>query len=127
MSQASLATGIDMVEIDRLAAAIERHGQHFLDRIFTSVELAECAGKAASLAARFAAKEATVKALGTGIGPVGWREVELRYGPEKQPQLFLHGAAAIRAEALGLNTWSVSISHTSNLAVAMVTALGTGD
>ena len=83
MSQASLATGIDMVEIDRLAAAIERHGQHFLDRIFTSVEMAECAGKAASLAARFAAKEATVKALGTGIGPVGWREVELRYGLRK--------------------------------------------
>lgn len=125
MSETTLATGVDMVEIHRLSAAIRRHGQRFLERIFTARELTECAGKAASLAARFAAKEATVKALGTGIGPVGWREVELRYGPEKQPQLFLHGAAAIRAEALGLSIWSVSISHTSDLAVAVVTAMGT--
>ena len=121
-----LATGIDLIEIVRVQSAIERHGEHFLRRVYTERELVECAGKPASLAGRFAAKEATAKALGTGIGQVGWLEIEVSADFENAPQLRLSGAASRRAAELGLNTWSVSISHTAAHAVALVVALNEG-
>jgi holo-[acyl-carrier protein] synthase len=119
-----LATGVDLVEIQRLEAAIQRHGDRFLQRIFTNQELQEVKGSLPSLAARFAAKEAVAKALGTGIGAVNWREIEVLRGAERQPVLHLHGEADRLAGQLGLRCWSLSLSHTFTHAVAMVVALG---
>jgi holo-[acyl-carrier protein] synthase len=121
---AILRTGIDLVEIERLDATLERHGTRFLQRVFTPQELAEVGENRASLAARFAAKEAVAKALGTGIGPVTWQEIEVLRGPARQPMLHLHGAAQRLAQELGLGTWSVSLSHTHLYAVALVVAAG---
>jgi holo-[acyl-carrier protein] synthase len=120
-----LSNGVDLVEIERFQAAIQRHGERFLRRVFTDRELEEVGHNIASLAARFAAKEAVSKALGTGIGPIAWREIEVLRGDARQPVLHLHGQAALRAETLGLSTWSLSLSHTQNYAIAMV--VGTGN
>ncbi len=119
-----LSTGIDLIEIDRIQTVIARHGQRYLQRIFTPLELEESAGRVESLAARFAAKEATAKALGCGIGEVGWQEIEIQRGESQRPILVLTGKAAERAEKLGLATWSVSLSHSQTYAVAMVVAIG---
>ena len=119
-----LSNGVDMIEIDRVQAAIEQHGARFLERVFTSLELSETRQKPASLAARFAAKEAVAKALGCGIGDVGWREIEVRRDASQRPQLYLHGAAAELAEQLGLTDWAISLSHTNSLAIAFVVASG---
>jgi len=120
----NLSTGVDIVEIERFEAAVHRHGERFLKRVFTEQELAEVGHNLVSLAARFAAKEAVSKALGTGIGPIAWREIEVLRGEARQPLLHLHGEASRRAAALGLITWSLSLSHTQAMAVAMVVALG---
>jgi holo-[acyl-carrier protein] synthase len=119
-----VSTGTDLVEIDRFQAAVQRHGERFLNRVFTEQELAEAGRNLASLAARFAAKEAVSKALGTGIGPISWREIEVLRGEARQPLLHLHGEASRRAASLGLSTWSLSLSHTQAMAVAMVVAVG---
>jgi len=119
-----LSTGIDMVEIDRFTGAVERHAERFLKRVFTDRELEEVGNNLASLAARFAAKEAVSKALGTGIGPVSWREIEVLRGEARQPLLSLHGEAARLAEAMGLHTWSISLSHTKDYALASVVVIG---
>ncbi len=118
-----LRTGVDLIEIERLRQAMERSGQRFLERVFTPLEIADCKGRADSLAARFAAKEAVSKALGTGFGEIAWRDVEIERGPEREPRLRLHGKAAALAQSLGLSTWSVSLSHTQAYALAMVVAL----
>jgi holo-[acyl-carrier protein] synthase len=119
-----LSTGVDLVEIERFQAAVQRHGERFLRRVFTERELEDVGHNIASLAARFAAKEAVSKALGTGIGPIAWKEIEVLRGEARQPVLYLHGEAAHRAETLGLSTWSVSLSHTQTHAIAMAVALG---
>jgi holo-[acyl-carrier protein] synthase len=119
-----LCTGVDLVEIERFTAAVQRHGDRFLKRVFTSQELAEVGGSLASLAARFAAKEAVAKALGTGIGAIRWQEVEILRGPARQPKLYLHGEAARLAQAQGLKSWSLSLSHGREHAIAMVVAIG---
>jgi len=119
-----LATGVDLIEIQRLQDAIGRHGERFLQRIFTPHECLEANGSPSSLAARFAAKEAVAKALQTGIGLVAWREIEIRTGPYGEPVLLLHGAAASLASELGLSAWSLSLSHTATHAIALVVALG---
>jgi holo-[acyl-carrier protein] synthase len=117
-----LKTGIDLIEVDRIQGAIERHGRRFLERVYTRRELAEVGSSPASLAARFAAKEAVSKALGTGIGAVGWCEIEVLRGPAQEPVLHLHGEAARLAQEAGLSTWSISLSHTRTHAVAVVVA-----
>ncbi|MFH2038585.1 MAG: holo-ACP synthase [Chloroflexota bacterium] len=122
--EAIIRSGIDMVEIDRLEKSIIRYGERFLKRIFTAQELADCGGKVDSLAVRFAAKEAASKALGCGIGQVSWLEIEVTRNPDHQPELNLYGAAQILAKKLKLTLWSVSLSHTSQYAVAMVIASG---
>jgi len=127
MENFTLRTGVDLVEIPRLAEAIDRHGTRFLDRIFTSRELSEVGDNLTSLAARFAAKEAVSKALGTGFGLVGWREVEILRGPTREPVLYLHGAAARLAQDKHLKNWSISLSHTRNYAVAFVIAVESHD
>jgi holo-[acyl-carrier protein] synthase len=117
-----LKTGIDIIEIPRIQAALARHGDRFQQRIFTPTEITECHGRADALAARFAAKEATTKALGTGIGPVGWQEVETLHKRSGEPYLVLHGKAELVAKYLGLTTWAVSLSHSRDNAIAVVVA-----
>jgi holo-[acyl-carrier protein] synthase len=119
-----IASGVDLVDIERFQAALNRHGSRFLERIFTETEMVEAGEHMASLAARFAAKEAVAKALGTGIGPVSWREIEIRRGSARQPVLLLHGAAAQLAAELGLTEWSISLSHSQETAVAVAIAAG---
>jgi holo-[acyl-carrier protein] synthase len=119
-----LVSGIDLIEIERMSGAIQRHGERFLQRIFTPLELADVRGNVASLAARFAAKEAVAKALGTGIGPVGWQEIEIRRGLAGKPELRLSGAAERLASKLSLVGWSVSLSHTHTHAIAIAMAVG---
>lgn len=121
---AMIRSGIDLVEIERLEASIQRHGDRFLNRIFTQQEQSDCAGKVESLAARFAAKEAASKALGCGIGQVSWLDIEVLRNSDHQPLLFLHGAAHDLANKLKLTIWSVSLSHTRHNAIAMVIASG---
>jgi holo-[acyl-carrier protein] synthase len=119
-----LRTGVDIVEVDRIRRTLGRHGERFTARCFTPDELARCGGRAAALAARFAAKEATAKALGTGIGDVGWREIEVVHDARGRPDLMLHGAAAALAASLQLVEWSISLSHTREHAIAFVVARG---
>ncbi|HEX2987609.1 MAG TPA: holo-ACP synthase, partial [Chloroflexota bacterium] len=114
-----LETGIDIIEIRRIEEAISRHGARFLDRVYTQGEIRQCRGKAESLAARFAAKEAAFKALGERVG---WREVEIQRERSGKPRVLLHGRAAEVADRLGLRSWSVSLSHSREDAVAMVVA-----
>ena len=119
-----LVTGVDLIEIERVQAAIDRHGQRFLQRVFTPSELAEVGLHPASLAARFAAKEAVSKALGCGIGQVAWREIEILRGPSREPVLHLYGAGKDLSARLGIHTWSISLSHTHEHAIAMVVGFG---
>lgn len=127
--------GVDLVEVDRIAQAVTRWGHRFLERVFTSGELRDAGGRIASLAARFAAKEAAAKALGAGLRglgapsgatpvPVGWHEIEVVRLPTGQPSLQLHGRAGERAAALGWHSISISLSHTRANAMASVVALG---
>jgi holo-[acyl-carrier protein] synthase len=120
-----LRTGVDLIEIARIEEVITRHGRHYLDRVYTPAELDQAARQTESLAGRFAAKEAVAKALGTGIGEIGWKEIEILGDDQSAPTLKLHGAAASKAEELGLSAWSVSISHSMSHAVAIAVAIGT--
>jgi len=117
-----LRTGIDLVEIERIATALDQHGQRFLQRVYTSREIAAYGSQPASLAVRWAAKEAVAKVLGCGIGDVAWREIEILSDDRGAPQLFLHGNAARRAAELALHEWAISLSHTRFHAIAMVVA-----
>ena len=117
-----LRTGVDFIEVERIDEAILRHGERFFNRFYTPRELIEAEGRTPALAARFAAKEAVAKALGCGIGDVGWKEIEIVHGPNREPQLVLHGAAQALAAQLGLTEWAISLSHTHEHAVALVVA-----
>lgn len=119
-----LRTGVDLIEISRVEEVIARHGKHYLDRIYTPAELEQCGKRTESLAGRFAAKEAAAKALGCGIGDVGWREIEILGDEQNAPVLTLHGAAKKMADELGLLNWSVSISHSMSHVIAFVVAVG---
>jgi holo-[acyl-carrier protein] synthase len=120
----NLRTGVDLIELERIEGVIRRYGLRFLKRVFTPGELEEVGENTASLAVRFAAKEAVAKALGTGIGDVGWQEIEILRGPARQPQLHLSGRAAALAEELGLDSWSLSLTHNQSQAIALVVAIG---
>jgi holo-[acyl-carrier protein] synthase len=114
--------GIDMIETERVAKGIARLGERFLNRFFTAAERAQCEDKPARLAARLAAKEAVSKAFGTGIGDIGWREIEIINDARGRPRLTLHGKATALAQTLGLAEWDVSLTHTRTHAAAMVVA-----
>ncbi len=116
-----LQNGVDIISLARFARALERSGQPFLQRIFTPSEIALCAGRTESLAARFAAKEAVAKALGCGIGPISWQEIEILRAPNGAPRLQLHGAAREKALELGLANATLSLSHDGGVAIAFVT------
>jgi holo-[acyl-carrier protein] synthase len=116
--------GIDIAEVDRVKAAIERHGERFLRRIYTDAEIRYCESKANKFerfAGRFAAKEAAMKAIGTGWkGGVAWREFEVVREPSGRPTVRFHGKAAEFAQRLGARRASLSISHTEQQAIAQV-------
>jgi holo-[acyl-carrier protein] synthase len=119
-----LRAGVDMIEVERIDEAILRYGHRFFERFFTEQELIDSNGRTPALAARFAAKEAVAKALGTGIGEVGWLEIEILTGPRREPVLRLHGDALRVSRELGLSYWTVSLSHTHEHAVAVAVAMG---
>ena len=111
--------GVDLTEVARLAAALKRQPA-MLERIFTP---AERGLPVRSLAARFAAKEAVAKALGCGLGPVGFHDIELHRSESGAPALSLNGAAVPLAEAAGIASWLVSATHTDTVAQTVVIAL----
>jgi holo-[acyl-carrier protein] synthase len=119
-----VGTGIDLVEIHRIHRSIQRYGPRFLNRVYTAAEQAYCLRKrksAESFAARFAAKEAGAKALGTGISfGVAWLEIEVVREPSGRPFLRFHGRAAEIAAHLGVARAAVSLTHTATLAQASV-------
>lgn len=117
-----IRTGVDIIEVERIDRAILRHGDRFFDRFFTAQELIDARGHTPALAARFAGKEAVAKALGTGIGEVGWKDIEIVNGPQRMPILFLHAQAEKVAESLGLEEWAISLSHTHEHALAVAVA-----
>jgi|SRR5580658_773243 holo-[acyl-carrier protein] synthase len=119
-----VGSGIDLTEIERIQKSVDRYGARFLDRVFTGAEQAYCLRKrkaAESLAARFAAKEAAAKALGTGISRgVNWLEIEVVREPGGRPSLRFHGRAAQVAAQLGVTRAALSLTHTDGLAMASV-------
>jgi holo-[acyl-carrier protein] synthase len=122
-----LGLGTDLIEIVRIKETIERHGERFLHKVFTEGEIAYCLSKkinsAESFAARFAAKEAGAKALGTGISRgVSWKELEVRRTIGERPTLRLSGRAAERAAQMGVRTLSLSLTHSRDVAMAVVVA-----
>src|SRR5512134_239738 len=118
-----LRCGIDMIENRRIEDGIARLGERFLNRFFTPGERADCADQPHRLAARLAGKEAVAKALGTGIGAVSWREIEIVSGDNNRPVLRLHGEAAALSATLGLTEWDVSLTHTATVASAVAVAV----
>ncbi len=116
--------GVDIAEVNRIEAAITRHGQAFLHRIFTAAEIAYCErhrNRFERYAGRFAAKEAAMKALGTGWARgVRWVDIEVTRRPSGQPTLELHGATREHADRLGVHRASLSITHSGNTALAQV-------
>jgi holo-[acyl-carrier protein] synthase len=119
-----VGTGIDLIEIGRIQQSMDRYGQRFLDRVYTAAEQAYCLRKrkaAESFAARFAAKEAGAKALGTGISHgVNWLEIEVVREPSGRPTLQFHGRAAEFAARLHTTGAALSITHTVEFAMASV-------
>jgi holo-[acyl-carrier protein] synthase len=119
-----IGTGVDLIEIERISHSIERFGDRFLRRVYTDSEIAYCRRKrssAESFAARFAAKEAGAKALGTGISRgVTWTEFEVKREPSGRPTLALTGRAEVLAKELGVKNISLSLTHTREMAMAMV-------
>lgn len=122
-----MVVGVDLIELDRFKRALTRHNDRLLERVFTPLEILYCRGRPAELAARFAAKEAVSKALGVGMRMLAregiqWRDVEVVGDTRGKPIVRLHGRAAERASQLGLDEWSISLSHTRENAIAMVVA-----
>ncbi len=119
-----LRTGIDLIEVSRFTGQPPEIRARFISRIFTEAEQAYCQDQAQHLAGRFAAKEAVSKALGCGIGEISWQEIEILNDELGMPVLHLHGNAELRAKQLGLETWSISITHLKEYAAAMAAAIG---
>jgi holo-[acyl-carrier protein] synthase len=122
-----LGVGTDLIETRRIQESIERYGERFLERVFTAGEMAYCMRKkknaAESFAARFAAKEAGAKALGTGISRgITWKELEVRREASGRPTLHLSGRAAELAKAMGVRRIQLSLTHSRELAMAVVVA-----
>lgn len=123
-----LGVGIDLVETSRIARALSSHGGRFERRVFGQAEVACCNGRAnraECFAARWAAKEAFVKAVGTGLGGgVSPRDVEVRGGAGEPPRLFLSGRAAERAREMGVRAVHLSLTHEGSYAAALVVLEG---
>lgn len=114
--------GVDAIEIERIAAALERFGERFLRRIYTERERERYRNRPAELAARFAAKEAVMKALGTGVRGIRWRDIEVMPNRRGKPIVLLHETAAKRARQLGFRHFAISLTHSRTDSIAMVAA-----
>lgn len=112
--------GIDIIEIDRIEAAIVRWEDRFLSRIYTESELKLYGKQIYSLAARFAGKEAAIKALSPQTAPIGWKEIEILSEPDGKPSVRLYGGAKAQAQSLGLERLDITLSHSKKYAVAFV-------
>ena len=128
-SAQALSVGVDLVELDRIERMVARYGERFLERIYTSEEVARYRGRVPELAVRFAAKEAVSKALGVGLNHmsahgIGWQEVEVLPDPLGKPLVRLSGRAQVLAEEQGLRTWAISLSHGRDHGIAFVVASG---
>src|ERR1700712_4567801 len=125
-----IGLGTDLIEIERIERSLERFGEQFLARVFTPGEIAYCHARktsAESFAARFAAKEAGAKALGTGISRgVGWKEIEVRRNPGERPTLHWSGRAAERPQEMGVVRTELSLTHSRSTAMAVVVIEGRG-
>ncbi len=119
-STADLVTGIDLIEIARISRSLERFGQRFLDRIYTDQEQRYCGRRMERLAGRFAAKEAVSKSLGIGIRRLRWRDIEILPNREGKPEIYLYGLASSAATNRKIGNLSVSITHSRDLAAAVV-------
>ncbi len=115
-----LVSGVDIIEIHRIRDVAAKYGQRFLRRIYTEGEIAYSRGRAPQLASRFAAKEAVMKALGTGIRGVSWRDIEVVRQRGQAPTVQLRGGALARAERMGIVHLALSLSHSEEYAVAFV-------
>lgn len=120
----NLQTGVDLVDVAELARMVELTGDEFLESSWTSAERLYCAGRPDRLASRWAAKEATMKALGQGVGQISPLDVEIAAAEGERPILVLRGNADIRSRQLGLDTWSVSLTHEDRWALAFVVGIG---
>jgi holo-[acyl-carrier protein] synthase len=118
-----VAAGTDIIEIGRIQRVLDEFGERFLRKVYTERERDRYRGRVSELAARFAAKEATSKALGTGIRGIRWREMEILSNRRGKPILVLHGGAAARANRLGLIAFDVSLTHSRTDAMAFVVGL----
>ena len=114
--------GVDLIEIERIVAVLDRFPDRFRRRVLTESEARYCGTKVERIAGRWAAKEAISKVLGLGVRGVGWREIEVLPNWAGAPQVHLHGRAARRAEMLELEELSVTISHERSMAVAVAIA-----
>ena len=112
--------GIDIIEIARIEQAIAQWGERFLHRVYTESELRLYQNKSSSLAARFAAKEAVIKALGTEDKGIDSKEIEILSEPNGKPRVYLHGKARVKANSLGLSNFAISLSHSKEYAIALV-------
>ena len=121
--EGAVAVGVDIIEIARIERVLGMYGERFLRKVYTERERARYQNRPQELAARFAAKEATSKALGTGIIGIRWKEMEIMGNRRGKPVLTLHGQAAERAEMLGLTDFSVSLTHSRTDAMAFVVAV----
>jgi holo-[acyl-carrier protein] synthase len=121
--EGAVAVGVDIIEIARIERVLSLYGERFLRKVYTERERARYANRPQELAARFAAKEATSKALGTGIIGIRWKEMEIMGNRRGKPVLTLHGQAAQRAHILGLTDFSVSLTHSRTDAMAFVVAV----
>ena len=119
----AVAVGVDIIEIARIRRTLADFGERFLRRVYTQRERERYGSRDSELAARFAAKEATSKALGTGIRGIRWQEMEVLSNRRGKPVLILHGSAQERAAALGLVAFDVSLTHSRTDAMAFVVAL----
>jgi holo-[acyl-carrier protein] synthase len=114
--------GIDAIEIERIKGALDRFGERFLRRVYTEREAERYRNRPAELAARFAAKEAVMKALGTGVRGIRWRDIEIVSNRRGKPIVVLHETAARRAKLLGFTHIGISLTHSRTDAIAMVVA-----
>ena len=113
-------TGIDIIEINRIVNVKKRFNKRFLNRIYTDQEILYCKDRGPQLASRFAAKEAMMKALGTGIRGIPWKSIEVTRERGKAPKILLHGAAKKKAKELKIHNIALSLSHSKKFAVASV-------
>lgn len=119
------AVGIDLIETDRVARVLEKHPERFITRVFTPAEAAFCRGRVPELAARFASKEAVMKALGTGARSVAWRDIEVLPDRRGKPLVYLYGGAKARAEFIGLEAIDISLTHLGSFSMAVVVCTAT--